>query len=105
MNRIVVSALVCVTTACICGGLAAKERVVVVPAHPDDLIPCFGTCLLSNDIFEWHVIEFTHGERGMGEQGDLPGASAAEVRRDNTLSGGEIEFSNALGNGIEIERR
>ena len=46
-----------------------KDRVVVVPAHPDDLIPCFGTCLLSKDIFEWHVIEFTHGERGMGEQG------------------------------------
>ena len=45
---------------------AAKERVVVVPAHPDDLIPCFGTCLLSKDIFEWHVIEFTHGERGLG---------------------------------------
>jgi len=41
----------------------------------------------------------------MGEQGNLPGASAAEVRRDNPLSGGEIEFSNALGNGIEIERR
>ena len=75
MNRIVVSALVCVTTACICGGLAAKERVVVVPAHPDDLIPCFGTCLLSNDIFEWHVIEFTHGERGMGEQGFRDGST------------------------------
>lgn len=51
------------------------------------------------------MIDFTHGERGMGEQGDLPGASAAEVRLDNTLSGGEIEFSNALVNGIEIERR
>ena len=23
---------------------------VVVPAHPDDLIPCFGTCLLSKDV-------------------------------------------------------
>ena len=60
---------------------------------------------MDKDIFEWHVIEFTHGERGMGEQGDLPEASAAEVRLDNTLSGGEIEFSNALVNGIEIERR
>ena len=52
----------------VCGYLTAKDRIVVVPAHPDDLIPCFGTCLLSNDIFEWHVIEFTHGERGMGAQ-------------------------------------
>ena len=48
------------------GAAMAKDKVVVVPAHPDDLIPCFGTCLLSKDIFEWHVIEFTHGERGLG---------------------------------------
>ena len=54
---------------------AVKERIVVVPAHPDDLIPCFGTCLLSKDIFEWHVIEFTHGERGMGEQGYRDGST------------------------------
>ena len=27
--------------------VSAKDKVVVVPAHPDDLIPCFGTCLLS----------------------------------------------------------
>ena len=47
---------------------SAKDRVVVVPAHPDDLIPCFGTCLLSKDVFEWHVIEFTHGERGLGAE-------------------------------------
>ena len=52
-----------------------KERIVVVPAHPDDLIPCFGTCLLSKDIFEWHVIEFTHGERGMGTQGFKDGST------------------------------
>ena len=47
---------------------SAKDRIVVVPAHPDDLIPCFGTCLLSKDVFEWHVIEFTHGERGLGAE-------------------------------------
>ena len=52
--------------ACMVCAAAAKDRIVVVPAHPDDLIPCFGTCLLSKDIFEWHVIEFTHGERGLG---------------------------------------
>ena len=50
----------------VCFAVAAKDRIVVVPAHPDDLIPCFGTCLLSKDVFEWHVIEFTHGERGLG---------------------------------------
>ena len=57
------------------GGAMAKDCVVVVPAHPDDLIPCFGTCLLSKDIFEWHVIEFTHGERGLGEPGYLDGST------------------------------
>ena len=51
-----------------CFAVAAKDRIVVVPAHPDDLIPCFGTCLLTKDIFEWHVIEFTHGERGLGAE-------------------------------------
>ena len=40
-----------------CFAVAAKDRIVVVPAHPDDLIPCFGTCLLTKNIFEWHVIE------------------------------------------------
>ena len=53
--------------ACAAFCAAAKDKIVVVPAHPDDLIPCFGTCLLTKDVFEWHVIEFTHGERGLGE--------------------------------------
>ncbi|MBP5543278.1 MAG: PIG-L family deacetylase [Kiritimatiellae bacterium] len=53
-----------------------KDRIAVVVAHPDDLIPCFGTMLLSRDIFEWHVIEFTRGERGMGEQGFRDGSTA-----------------------------
>ena len=57
------------------GMAAAKDRVVVVPAHPDDLIPCFGTCLKSKDIFEWHVVEFTHGERGLGERGFRDGST------------------------------
>ena len=61
--------------ALVCGGAAAKDRIVVVPAHPDDLIPCFGTCLLSKDRFEWHVIEFTHGERGLGRAGFLDGST------------------------------
>ena len=61
------------------GAAMAKDKVVVVPAHPDDLIPCFGMCLKSKDVFEWHVIEFTHGERGLGEQGYRDG-STKEIR-------------------------
>ncbi|MBR4654778.1 MAG: PIG-L family deacetylase [Kiritimatiellae bacterium] len=67
--------LVAAIAAAVCGIAAAKDRIVVVPAHPDDLIPCFGTCLLSKDIFEWHVIEFTHGERGLGEAGLRDGST------------------------------
>ena len=65
------------------GGLAAKDRILVVPAHPDDLIPCFGTCLLSKDIFEWHVIEFTHGERGMGREGFEDGMHSMLLAKGN----------------------
>ena len=62
-----------------CGMATARDRIVVVPAHPDDLIPCFGTCLLSNELFEWHVIDFTHGERGLGKAGFVDG-SAKRIR-------------------------
>ena len=68
------------STILVCAAMA-KDKVVVVPAHPDDLIPCFGTCLKSKDIFEWHVIEFTHGERGLGEQGYRDG-SARKIRME-----------------------
>ena len=46
----------------------AKERVVIVPAHPDDLIACLGFAHLARDVFELHVIDYTHGERGCGEE-------------------------------------
>ena len=46
----------------------AKERVVIVPAHPDDLIACLGFAHLARDTFELHVIDYTHGERGCGEE-------------------------------------
>ena len=71
-TRAVVAAMSIVAAS---GMSAAKDRIVVVPAHPDDLIPCFGTCLKSKDIFEWHVIEFTHGERGLGERGYKDGST------------------------------
>ena len=73
--------LVTAVAVCMMSGAMAKDCVVVVPAHPDDLIPCFGTCLLSKDIFDWHVIEFTHGERGLGEPGYLDG-STKKIRMD-----------------------
>jgi LmbE family N-acetylglucosaminyl deacetylase len=52
------------------------ETIAVVTAHPDDLMPCFGTIMLSRGVFEWHVIDFTHGERGLGEAGYRDGSTA-----------------------------
>ncbi len=44
------------------------EKVVFVGAHPDDLAGEIGLALLMKDVFEIHVIDFTHGERGCGEE-------------------------------------
>ena len=52
---------------CAALGVFAKETVVIVPAHPDDLCPCIGFCLLAREQFDVHVIDFTHGERGLGK--------------------------------------
>lgn len=46
----------------------AKDKVVFVPAHPDDMIACLGFAHLARDIFELHVIDYTHGERGCGKE-------------------------------------
>lgn len=45
-----------------------KNTVAIICAHPDDLIACLGFCHLAHDIFDIHVIDFTHGERGCGEE-------------------------------------
>ena len=45
----------------------ALDRVAIIPAHPDDLISCLGFAHLAKGVFELHVIDFTHGERGCGE--------------------------------------
>ncbi len=50
------------------GGTPERERVVIVPAHPDDLIACLGFCHLARDRYEVHVVDFTHGERGCGKE-------------------------------------
>ena len=62
------------------GGADVREKVVVVPAHPDDLISAIGFCLLAKDRFEVHVVDFTHGERGLGPAGFKDG-STKEIRR------------------------
>ena len=46
----------------------ARETVVIVPAHPDDLISSVGFCLLAQEKFDIHVVDLTHGERGLGPE-------------------------------------
>ena len=46
----------------------ARETVVIVPAHPDDLITSIGFCLLAQEKFDIHVVDLTHGERGLGAE-------------------------------------
>ena len=44
------------------------DTIAIVCAHPDDLIGCLGVCHLARGIFGIHVIDFTHGERGCGQE-------------------------------------
>ena len=48
--------------------VSAKDAVVIVPAHPDDLITSIGFCLLARETFDVHVVDLTHGERGLGPE-------------------------------------
>ena len=67
------------TNACVTGGgCRPKEKVLFLSAHPDDIISSLGTCLLLRGKFEIHVVDFTHGERGLGEEGFRDGSTKAK---------------------------
>ena len=61
------SCLIAILAAAMQFAAVAKEKVVIVPAHPDDLITSIGFCLLAKDNYEIHVVDMTHGERGLGD--------------------------------------
>ena len=82
MKRIIMAAV----AACLSGAVLAKEKVVIVPAHPDDLISTIGFCLLAKDVFEVHVIDFTHGERGLGPECFANGvAKATRIKEEESV--------------------
>ena len=68
MNRNVVISVV--GAIALAGSTQAKEldRVVFLEAHPDDLASEMGTAVLMKGIYEMHVIDYTHGEWGCGEE-------------------------------------
>ena len=57
---------------------AKKKRgtVVYVSCHPDDLAGSVGTVIRLAERHDVHVVEFTHGERGLGEAGYRDGSTA-----------------------------
>ena len=75
---------------------AARESVVFVCAHPDDLAGCSGTALLLSEKFDVRVVDFTRGEGGCGEAGYLDGSTAkqrmAEERAACAMLGTEPYF-------------
>ena len=64
MVKLLVSALI-LSVALTAG---AKDVVLFVPTHPDDLGISLGFCHLAKNVYDLHVVDFTHGERGCGEE-------------------------------------
>lgn len=59
-----------------------KDRIVIVPAHPDDLSACLGFCHLAKGVYDIHVIDFTHGERGLGYVNYTNGVTRAKRTKE-----------------------
>ena len=53
----------------------SRDAVIYVSCHPDDLAGSVGTVIRLSERYDMHVIEFTHGERGLDEAGYLDGST------------------------------
>ena len=60
---------------------AVRESVVYIAAHPDDLAGSIGTVMRLSETYDVHVVDYTHGERGMGEARYRDG-SCAKMRTE-----------------------
>lgn len=56
----------------------AKDTVVFVGAHPDDLEACMGLALRMKDDYDFRVVDFTRGEGGCGPEGFRDGTTAVK---------------------------
>lgn len=52
-----------------------RDVVIYVSCHPDDLAGSVGTVIRLKERYDVHVVEFTHGERGLGEAGYRDGST------------------------------
>jgi len=75
---------------------AAKDVVLYVGAHPDDLEAVAGLALRMKDDYDFRVVDFTRGEGGCGPAGFYDGSTArkrmAEERRACAMIGCEPVF-------------
>lgn len=55
--------------------ISKRDAVIYVSCHPDDLAGSLGTVMRLTERYDVHVIEFTHGERGLGESGYRDGST------------------------------
>ena len=79
MNKMMMVAAAAVLSA---GFAFAKEKVLVVSAHPDDAIAMAGTMYLMREKFEVHVVDLTSGQLGLGEAGRKDGSTAARRAKE-----------------------
>ena len=61
--------------ASVLGAEGNRDVVIYVSCHPDDLAGSIGTVIRLKERYDVHVIEFTHGERGLGEAGYRDGST------------------------------
>lgn len=64
----------CLSAAALVCCAAARDSVVFVCAHPDDFGGVSGTGMLLAERYDVHVVDYTHGERGLGEEGYRDGS-------------------------------
>lgn len=93
----------------------ARECVIFVCAHPDDLAGCAGTAFLLAEKFDVRVIDFTRGEGGLGEAGYRDGSTArtrmAEERAACAMLGtepyflDEVDFAGMAHAGPKVTQR
>ena len=60
----------------------AKPAIVFVAAHPDDTEGFAATAFLLRDKYDLHVVDLTHGEKGLGVAGLVDGTTGARRTRE-----------------------
>ena len=82
---------------------AAKDIVMFVGAHPDDVENCMGLALRMRDDYDVRVVDMTRGEGGCGKEGWLDGTTA--VKRVAEARGERAEARRLRRGLYDVHRR